>query len=89
MPEWRYRKIAGRFDPLAVKPGRLFGPVRGGWVDLSMLGLEDGEYEAEVWDTWSEQEPWRGKVVVSDGEGELMLPELVRDVAVKLRKVGG
>lgn len=80
-----WRRVAGEFDPLAADPGRQFDVPAGAVVDLGELGLADGVYRVELWDTWSSAAPTVLDAVVAGGRGRMELPALVRDVAVKVR----
>lgn len=80
-----WRRLAGGFDPLAADPGRLFDVPAGTPLDLAALHLRDGDYTAEVWDTWSTNAPARLQVTIHAGAGALSLPALQRDAAIRLR----
>jgi len=80
-----WRRLAGGFDPLAADPGRLLDVPAGTPLDLAALHLRNGDYTAEVWDTWSTNAPARLQVTIRDGVGALPLPALQRDAAIRLR----
>lgn len=80
-----WRRAAGGFDPLAGDPGRQFEVPAGAVLELGPLGLADGVYRVEIWDTWSRSAPDVREVAVGGGGGRLVLPALARDVAVKVR----
>lgn len=80
-----WRRLAGTFNPLAEDPGRLFDVPEGTPLDLAPLGLEDGSYRAEIWDTWSTNAPAVRAVAIRDRAGTLPLPALRRDAAIRIR----
>jgi hypothetical protein len=80
-----WQRLAGGFDPLADDPGRLFDVPVGTPLDLSALRLRDGDYTAEVWDTWSTNAPVQAQITIRAGAGALPLPALQRDAAIRIR----
>ncbi|MBA2481568.1 MAG: glycosyltransferase [Planctomycetes bacterium] len=76
------------FDALAKDPGALFPAVAGLSVAIGDLGLTPGRYAVEYWDTWSTTPPERREIVIPAGAFALPLPELTRDCAVKLKRLG-
>ena len=80
-----WRRLAGKFDPLAVDPGQLFDVPEGTPLDLTALALRDGDYRVEIWDTWGTNAPIRARVTIRDGAGTLPLPALKRDAAIRIR----
>ena len=83
-----YRRRIGKFNVFDEKVGNLFGPQESAWIDLLPLKLEDGEYEAEYWDTWTNNAPTKRAITVNGEQATLPLPTLVRDVAIKLKRRG-
>lgn len=54
---------------------------------LTLSGLSAGRWQAEVWDTWAGVIQARREVIVSgSGNGQVRLPQMERDLAVRLRK---
>jgi hypothetical protein len=76
------------FDPIAADPGAWFpaNPARS--VDLLPLGLAPGRWRVEVWDTWNETPPEIRDITVANGPVLLPLPTTVRDVALRLERIG-
>ncbi len=75
-------------DVLPLSPGYasldmvLFPEVRD--AVLEVRELTDGDYRAEVWDTWAIGAPRTVPFVVRAGTGHIALPPLTRDVALKI-----
>ena len=82
-----YRNRVGDFNPLDDKVGNLFGPYENISIDLLPLRLDDGTYEAEYWDTWTSDPPEKRVITVTSEAAKLPLPTLVRDVAIKLKRL--
>jgi hypothetical protein len=82
-----WRRRVGGFDPLAEDPGRLFSVPEGTAFDLAPLGLGDGSYQVEVWDTWSDRAAIALRAEVRGGKGVLALPALSRDAAIRIRRI--
>lgn len=80
-----WRRLAGNFDPLASNPGRLFDLPAGATIDLAPLRLQDGDYRVEIWDTWTTTQAVVRQVSVRQGRGQLVLPALQRDAAIRIR----
>ena len=89
---WAWLRPAGAmpagFDPLAAEPGQWFpaNPARN--VDLAPLALAPGRWRVEIWDTWSEAQPGEAEITVGTGPVLLPLPTTVRDVALRLTRIG-
>jgi cellulose synthase/poly-beta-1,6-N-acetylglucosamine synthase-like glycosyltransferase len=83
-----WHRLAGAFDPLAADPGRLFDVAEGTRFDLAPLQLKDGDYRVEIWDTWLSGPPAVRQVTIRAGRGELPLPALKRDTAIRIRPKG-
>jgi cellulose synthase/poly-beta-1,6-N-acetylglucosamine synthase-like glycosyltransferase len=83
-----YEGRVGKFDALAPEPGQLFAAKAGTTVEIGDLGMAPGTYAVEFWDTWSAAPPEKRRFVVTAGSCQLPLPELTRDCAVKMKRVG-
>lgn len=83
-----YAQRTPGFAALAADPGVLFAAQPGTSVEMGDLGLEPGTYAVEYWDTWSDTPAEQRELTVTAETCALPLPELTRDCAVKLRRIG-
>lgn len=72
-----YAGIVDGYKPMTIEGTRLV-----------FEGIEPGKYEALWWNTW-EGVMLKTETVTLDAEASLVVPSFARDIAVRLRRVGG
>lgn len=74
------------FNWYTHQQGREPRPIEGAQFDL--LGLPDGEYEIEWWDTWQGQPIGCEAAISMAGKLPLQVPSLTRDIACQVQPKG-
>ena len=56
-------------------------------ISFSILGLSDGEYRLEWWDTWKGEVVQQTKAFSTNGKLMIEVPQVERDLAIKINRV--
>jgi hypothetical protein len=75
------------FNWYTHQQGQAPPPIEGAQFDL--LGLPDGDYEVEWWDTWQGQPAEKVAAPCAGGKLTIRVPPLARDVACQVRPAAG